>query len=193
VTEFSTAGATTTGAALVLLAELLALRLESALRFKKVMLPDEAGPRLAALIVAAPTMLQWTFLLRAGSAKREWFQRANVEQAAEHAYIPLTGDPFATAELLRARRRLRTRFGLAPEETAAEALEAHGFVVKPGSGRAFLPVHLSGTELQAAARRLRRLELTRLRLHRPRRLDCVLVPTRGKPISIETGQEVELP
>jgi hypothetical protein len=193
VTQFSTEGATTTGAALVLLAELLALRLESALRFKRVTLPDEAGARLAALIIAAPTMLQWTFLLSAGSADREWFQRANAEQAAEHAYIPLTGDPFATAELLHARRTLRERFGLNPSETAAEALDGHGFVVKPGAGRAFLPVRLSGDELNAAARRLRRLELTRLRLRRPRRLDCVLVPTIGKPISIETGQEVELP
>jgi hypothetical protein len=193
VTQFGTAEATTTGAALVLLAELLALRLESALRFNGVRLPAETGARLAALIVAAPTMLQWTFLLGSGSADREWFQRANAEQAAEHAYIPLTDDRFATAELLSARRALREGFGLKHDETVGEALAGHGFVVKPGAGRAFLPVRLSGDELAAAARRLRRLELTRLRLRRPRRLDCVLVPTSGKPISIDTGQEVELP
>jgi len=112
VTQVSTAAASTTAIALVLLTELLALRLERAVSLGGALLPKASNPRLAALVLAAPTMLRWSFLLRKPMPWRDYTQRINLEQAAERGYVPLMADPKATVLALRTRTELRAALGM---------------------------------------------------------------------------------
>jgi hypothetical protein len=154
VTHVSTQSASTTAIALVLLTELLALRLEPTLRAHGIALPRTTASRLAALVVAAPAMLRWSFLLRQPVPWLDYAQRINLEQAAQRGYVPVMADPHATAAAFRTRARVRARLGLPPEETTGEALNAHGFIAHPPLGQAYLPVGLPARALTQAAARL---------------------------------------
>jgi hypothetical protein len=193
VTSVSTRDTTTTAVALILLVELLAQRLEPMLKRYAADLPGHLNTRLALLAVAAPTMMRWSFLLRRPVPWRDYTQRINLEQAAEHGYVPLMGNPHATARALHTRTEVRAALGLGPYETILEAVANHGFIVKPGLGRAFLPVGLDHAALLAAVTH-GALEQTRLMLPRPKALDCVLVANGATiGISVDTGAEVTVP
>ena len=97
----------------------------------------------------APVMLRWSYLLRK-PAENQYVQRINLQQAAEHGYVPLTLDPQTTARALQTRAELRHGLGLTEPETTREALGTHGFLV--GDGCAFLPVGLDYDELASSCR-----------------------------------------
>jgi hypothetical protein len=193
VTQISTQTATTTAATLLLLAESLALRLDLTLTQHGVGLPTDVDARLAALTVSAPIMLRWSYLLRA-PVQNQFIQRINLEQAAEHGYVPLTADPHTTARALSARMALRQRLGeIAPEPTT-QALDNHGFLVQGAC--AYLPVGLGHDELVAGCRPGSEIEQARRALGHPRHLECVLVSDAGtslRGVSVDTGKEVPLP
>jgi SIR2-like domain len=189
VIQIGTSTATTTSAMLVLLAEALALKLGRS----GVTLPDEMEPRLAALTLSAPVMLRWSYLLRK-PADNQYVQRINLQQAAEHGYVPLTLDPQTTARALQTRAELRQALGLSELETTPEALEAHGFLV--GAGCAFLPVGLEHEELVSSCRPGGPIDHARRSLGRPAHLDCILVsdgPGGRRGVNIDTGKAVEVP
>ncbi|HEX2071014.1 MAG TPA: SIR2 family protein [Thermoleophilaceae bacterium] len=193
VTQVSTRTATTTAATLLLLAESLALRLDPALAQHNVGLPTAVDGRLAALTVSAPIMLRWSYLLRAPAAN-QFIQRINLEQAAEHGYVPLTADPHTTARALGARMELRRRLGETGPESTGHALEDHGFLVQGGC--AYLPVGLGHDDLVAGCRPGSQIDQARRTLGHPRHLECVLVSDTDmtlRGVSIDTGSEVPLP
>jgi hypothetical protein len=195
VTHVSTQSSSTTAVALVLLTELLALRLQRTLRTHGVAVPATVDARIAALALAAPAMLRWSFLLRRPVPWLDYAQRINLEQAAERGYVPLMADPQATALALRTRARLRSALGLGGEETVADALNDHGFIAAPRIGQAFLPVGLPAQTLLRAAR-TGELEHARRALERPTHLDCVLVAEYAggmAGVSVETGATVGVP
>jgi hypothetical protein len=194
VTQISTAHASTTAIAVLLLTELLALRLTRV--WRGFTLPTSVESRIAWLVVAGPAMLRWSFLLRRPLPWRDYAQRINLELAAERGYVPLMADPEATVRALQARGRIRAELGLAPDETPREALQDDGFIVAPALGRAYLPVGLPADELLQAARSGGELEQARHVLPYPPSLDCVLVGERSgglAGLSIETGLEVPVP
>jgi hypothetical protein len=189
IAQIRTSHATTTAATLVLLAETLALKLGRS----GVTLPDEMEPRLAALTLSAPVMLRWSYLLRK-PADNQYVQRINLQQAAEHGYVPLTLDPHTTTRALQTRAKLHHALGLGDLETTREALEAHGFLV--GGGCAFLPVGLDYDELVSSCRPGGPIDHARRSLPHPTHLDCILVSDgvggrRG--VNIDTGKEVAVP
>jgi hypothetical protein len=192
----STQGTTTTAVVLVLLTELLALRLQPILARYGINLGDDIGPRLAAVAIAAPSMLRWSFLLRRPAPWQDYAQRINLEQAAGRGYVPLLADPHATAVALRTRRGIRENLGLTDPETPYEAAENAGFIVQPGGGAAFMPTGLRFIDLERAATRGAELEQARSLLPWPGGLDCVLVAehARGRRgLSVQTGREVPVP
>ena len=127
----STASGTTTAALLVLLAELLAHGLASALAAAGYDLPGEIDARLAALVLAAPVMLRWSYLLRPRE-DGHLLQLCNLHDAAKRGYVPLLIDPTATARALLQRSDLRAAVGLPAVESAPEVLAGHGFVIDAG-------------------------------------------------------------
>jgi hypothetical protein len=183
--------ATTTAVALILLAEALALDLEPTLAEVGWSIPDDMDVRLAALIVSAPVMQRWSYLLRA-STENDLFQRANLQQA-ERGYVPLTTDPSSTLRALRTRVEVREALGQTEPESSLEALSDHAFIV--AGGCAFLPVGLNLSELTAACRPGGQIDQAKQILAHPEHLDCILVPygiggRRG--IHIDTGAEVDV-
>ena len=189
VTQIRTSGATTTAVALVLLTEVLALRLS---RYGAD-IPDGIEPRLAALTLSAPVMLRWSYLLRK-PVDNQYVQRINLQQVAEHGYVPLTLDLQTTARALQTRAALRAGLGLTESETTREVLENHGFVV--GIGCAFLPVALDHDELVSAWRSGGPIDHIRRTLGHPAHLDCILVsdgPNGRRGVNIETGKETDVP
>lgn len=189
VTQIGTSSATTTSVMLVLLAEALALKLAPA----GVTVPDEMEPRLAALTLSAPVMLRWSYLLRK-PAENQYVQRINLQQAAEHGYVPLTLDPQTTARALGTRAGLRQELGLTEQETIREALAAHGFLVDAGC--AFLPVGLDHDELVRSCRPGGPIDHARRSLGHPTHLDCILVsdgPGGRRGVNVGTGKEVPVP
>lgn len=193
VTRVSTFGSTITASLLVLLAELLAGRLER----EGLPVADDVSTRLAELIVAAPAMLRWSFLLRPPMPLVEHSQRINLKQAAANGYVPLSANPDATIAALRARRRLRGVLGRPPEELLDEVLDGHGFVLEPARGTAYLPVGLTRQQLVVGARGAELDEARRvLARPDPARLDSVLVVDTGAGltgVSVDTGNEVAVP
>ena len=155
--------------------------------------PDDMEPRLAALLLSAPVMLRWAYLLRK-PADNQYVQRVNLQQAAEHGYVPLTLDPQTAARALQTRAELRQELGLTEPETINEALTAHGFVVDGGC--AFLPVGLDHDELVPSCRPGGPIDHARRSLGHPTHLDCILVsdgPGGRRGVNIDTGKEVPVP
>jgi hypothetical protein len=189
VSQIGTSSATTTSVMLVLLAEALALKLGHS----GVTVPDDMEPRLAALTLSGPVMLRWSYLLRK-PADNQYVQRINLQQAAEHGYVPLTLDPQTTARALQTRSEVRQALGLSEPETTREALEAHGFLV--GGGCAFLPVGLEHEELVSSCRPGGPIDHARRSLRHPTHLDCILVSDGAggrRGVNIDTGKEVTVP
>ena len=75
VTKVATSAGSTTAALLVLLSELLAVRLQDALSPAGVTLPGSLNARIAALVLAGPAMLRWSYLLRDAESNRAFMQR----------------------------------------------------------------------------------------------------------------------
>jgi hypothetical protein len=193
VTAIDVSGASTTAALLILLAELLRRGLEPQLEAEGYEVAHDLDPQLAALAIAAPLMLRWTYLLRP-PAENQFVQKINLEQAAENGYVPLLLDPEGTARLLRMRSELRERLGVAGKESTKEALAEHGFVV--GGGFAYLPTALTVEEVAAACRRGGPIERARTVLSYPTGLECVLVSEDSgafRGVHIETGEEIDVP
>lgn len=184
--------ATATAAALVLLVETLALNLKAMLKKHGLRLPDDMDARLAALIVSAPTMLRWSYLLRT-PADDDFTQRINLQQA-ERGYVPLMVNASTTVRALRTRAELRKALGRTESESTHEALADHAFVV--AGGCAFLPVGLGHDELMSACRPGGKIDQTKHTLGHPAHLDCILVsdgPDGRRGTHIGTGAEVEVP
>jgi hypothetical protein len=70
VTSIATTSGTTTTATMVLLAEMLALALTGPLAAAGVSVPATVDGRLAMLVLAAPVMLRWSYLLREPEPER---------------------------------------------------------------------------------------------------------------------------
>jgi hypothetical protein len=155
-------------------------------------LPDDMDARLAALIVSAPTMLRWSYLLRT-PADDDFTQRINLQQA-ERGYVPLMVNASTTVRALRTRAELRKALGRTESESTHEALADHAFVV--AGGCAFLPVGLGHDELMSACRPGGKIDQTKHTLGHPAHLDCILVsdgPDGRRGTHIGTGAEVEVP
>jgi hypothetical protein len=195
VTQIKTAEATTTSALLVLLTETLAHRLEDDLTAANLTLPANLDSRLAALTVAGPTMLRWSYLLRPPQ-QNHFMQRINLYDAADRGYVPLLADPPTTALALRSRAELRAALGMATEETTRDALADNSFVAAPSDGVAYLPTGLDFASLRGACRPGGELDAARATLHWPKHLDCVIVAdasTGRHGVSLMTGMEVPVP
>lgn len=115
VTEVGVSHSSTTAVALILLAESLRLGLVTHLESRDYVLANKLDEQIAALVITAPLMMRWTYLLRAPS-KDQYFQKINLGQAAHGGYVPLMADPDATALSLDTRLRLRQTLGLAPHD-----------------------------------------------------------------------------
>lgn len=196
LTHISTESSSSTAVGLLLLTELLALRLGSIFAHHGTPLPTSVEGRLAALAVAAPSMLRWSFLLRKPEPWLDYTQRINLAQAARQGYVPLMADPHATSRALRTRGRVRAMLGLHADETTTEALADDGFVAAPALGRAYLPVGLSHEVVRRSVGPGGELEQARMALRWPSDLDCVLVTEDAagpRGISIGSGKEVPVP
>jgi hypothetical protein len=183
---------TTTAIALILLAEALALDLGSTFAASGWNIPDDMDARLAALVVSAPVMMRWSYLLRT-PARDDFYQRANLQQA-ERGYVPLATTPSSTAQALRTRSEVRKALGWTKPESSREALENHGFLV--AGGCAFLPVGLDHDELRNACRPGGPIDQAKSTVPHPDQLDCILVSDEdGKRCGthIDTGAEVKVP
>ena len=192
VTQIATASATTTAALLVLLTEILARGLESELTAAGVSLPSDLDARMAALTVAAPAMLRWSYLLRP-PRDGDFIQQANLAAAAERGYVPLLSDRETTAGALRGRVALRAALGLVAPESTRDALADHSFIVATGRGTAYLPTGLPFDALRGACRPGGELERARDTLGWPTHVECILVaddPAGPRGIGLETGLEV---
>jgi hypothetical protein len=157
-------------------------------------LPDATDARIASLTVAAPSMLRWSYLVRR-PATYEYIQRINVQQAAEHGYVPLLADRDTTARAISTRMELRKAIGLTQPESTQDSLSDHGFLVDPAMATAYLPVGLDHEELIAACRPGGQIEQAKSALSHPRHLECVLVSDDGRRrgVNIVTGNEVPVP
>lgn len=195
VTQVKTAAATTTAALLVLLAETLAHHLAPRLVSAGIALEPDLDSRLAALTVAAPVMLRWSYLLRPPQ-QNHFLQRINLRDAAERGYVPLLADPGTTARALRSRAELRVALGFGAPETTREALGDHGFLVSATLGAAYLPTGLDFEALRGACRPGGELEQARDTLDWPNHLDCVIIadsPAGRRGVHLTTGMEVSVP
>jgi SIR2-like domain len=193
VTAIDVSSASTTAAAMILLAETLRLDLQSHLANQGYALPSEIDPQLAALVISAPLMLRWTYMLRPRS-ENQFIQKINLEQAAEKGYVPLMADPSSTAVSLDTRVKLRQRLGRPDDESTRDALSDHGFITR--GGFAYLPVALGLDELRGACRPGGVVDRAKLILGHPSHLECVLVadgPGGLSGVHIETGAEVGVP
>jgi hypothetical protein len=193
ITEVGVSTSSTTAVALILLTEALRLGLATNFETRGYVLSDELDAQMASLIVTAPLMMRWTYLLRA-QAKNQYFQKINLAQAVNGGYVPLTVDPDATALSLVMRFRLRETFGMAEQESTGEALSDHGFVTH--AGFAYLPVALELDELRVACEPGGLIDGIRATLPSPARLERVLVAQHEGALSgvnIDTGAEVAVP
>ena len=144
------------------------------------------------LIVSAPVMLRWTYLLR-GRGEYQWAQRVNLLEAAQRGYVPLAHDPPATVRLIKARRKLRERLGETAPETLDEALANGGFVTK--GAHSYLPIDMDRNELAAMCRPGGEPARIAGLLGAPG-LEMILLSARAHMTSgfhIQTGHEVILP
>jgi SIR2-like domain len=193
VTEINVSTSSTTAVALVLLTEYLRLALASHLEGGDYALPDGLDEQIAALAIAAPLMLRWTYLLRAPS-QDQYVQKINMEQAAHGGYVPLTVDPRAAALALETRVKLREALSIAGPESARETLTDHGFITR--AGFAYLPVALTLEELLAACRPGGTIERARVTLGVPSKIERILVTLQDdvlRGVNADTGAEVVLP
>jgi len=192
VTQVCTDGSTATAAMLVLLAEMLAIRLQVALEEQNVALPTERDERLGTLVISAPTMVRWSFLVRRPGPE-EWMQRANL--MAQRGYVPLNENRAMSARVIGARQEIRRRLGRDDPESSKEALENHGFLVDAGRALALMPVGVSHEQLLATCHQGVELENMRRMLPHPKRLECILVSGDGaelRGVSLAKGKEVDL-
>jgi hypothetical protein len=193
ITKIRTKPASSTATLLALLTVMLHHHLTDALAHAGLALPEDFEQRIAALTIAAPMMLRWSYLLRP-SAENDFNQRANLQSVAHRGYVPLLLDPATTASALKTRAQLRTALGKAPESTR-EAQENYSFLTDPAAGVAYMPCGLDFDTLRAGARLAGELHTARETLPSPARLDCVLVaadPVR-RGISLASGEEVSVP
>jgi hypothetical protein len=191
VTQIDTTGSSTTGAMLVLLTEMLSLALADRFEQVGVTLPVDPDARLATFTISTPSMLKWAYLADPPS-ENGLIQRAN--QIARGGYVPHTHDPYLSATLVSARKRLRRRFGRADQESSSEALANGGFIVE--GPFAYMPVGLPIEVLERSCREGPELEALRrtLREQRPRNVECVLVAgdgTRLTGVNLENGQRID--
>jgi hypothetical protein len=193
VTEVGVSSSSTTAVALILLVEFLRVGLATYMKSRDCVLADELDQQMAALVITAPLMMRWTYLLRAQSTD-QYFQKINLEQAAHGGYVPLMADPDATAFSLETRFRLRETLGVAAQEGSCEALSDHGFVVH--AGFAYLPVALELDELRVACEPGGLIDGVRVLLASPAHLERVLVTQHDGAlcgVHIDTGAEVAVP
>jgi hypothetical protein len=193
VTKISTKPASSTATLLALLTVMLHHHLTDALAHSGFALPEDFEQRMAALTIAAPVMLRWSYLLRP-SPENDFNQRANLQAVANRGYVPLLLDPVTTVSALKTRAELRAAVGKAPESTR-DAKENYSFLTDPAAGVAYMPCGLDFDTLRAGARLAGELHTARETLPSPPRLDCVLVAAglvrRG--ISLASGEEVPVP
>lgn len=190
VTHVCTDGSTATGAMLVLLAELIANRLETEAKNQGFEFPKELDPRLASLIVTAPTMLRWA-LLADEPSENSFIQLANL--MATRGYVPLTKHATKSVKLMAARSAVRAQLGYSEPESSAEAVAGHGFIIDAPQGVAYMPVGIKQEKLAATCRQGEQLEMIRRTLGHPSHLDCILVSGDGselRGVNLATGEEV---
>lgn len=196
VAQIKTASGTTTAALLVLLTETLAndCELGAELTRSGYALGRTFVARMTDLILTAPTMLRWSYLLRPPRPDH-YMQRVNIT-ATEEGYVPLLADPVTTTQAMKTRRELRAALGFNEVEHFDDALRTFGFVVAARRGEAYMPTGLDFEALSGACRPGGELDHARAILPWPRHLDCVLVsddsPGR-RGISLMTGKEVFAP
>jgi hypothetical protein len=196
VTSIATTNGTTTAAMMVLLAEMLALELADPLADAGVDIPGTVDGRLAMLVLAAPVMLRWSYLLRDAEPERAFIQRTNLQQAAERGYVPLRANTETTARAIASRIAVRGSLGQGDPEGTIDVLANGGWVISPAQGTAWLPVGIGQEQLLAAAAPSGMLDHARRVLARPAGLECVLVsdgPTGRRGISLDTREEVAVP
>jgi hypothetical protein len=196
VTSIATTNGTMTAAMMVLLAEMLALALADPLAAAGVNVPGAVDERLAMLVLAAPVMLRWSYLLRDAEPEQAFIQRINLQQAAERGYVPLRANTETTARAIASRIAVRSALGLSDLESTAEVLSNGGWVISPAQGTAWLPVGVGHEQLLAAAAPSGMLDHARRVLPHPAGLECVLVSDGlggRQGISLDTGKEVAVP
>jgi SIR2-like domain len=196
ITSIATTNGSMTAAMMVLLAEMLALTLDDSLAAAGVSVPDAVDGRLAMLVLAAPVMLRWSYLLREAEPERAFIQRINLQQAAERGYVPLHANTETTARAIASRIAVRGALGLGDPESTVEVLSNGGWILAPAQGAAWLPVGVGHEQLLAAAAPSGTLDHARRVLPRPAGLECVLVsdgPVGRRGISLDTGKEVAVP
>lgn len=196
VTSITTTNGTTTAATMVLLAEMLALALADPLAAAGVSVPAAVDGRLAMLVLAAPVMLRWSYLLREAEPERAFIQRINLQQAAERGYVPLRANTETTARAIASRIAVRGALGVGDPESTVEVLSNGGWVISSAQGTAWLPVGVGHEQLLSAAAPSGTLDHARRVLSRPAGLECVLVsdgPAGRRGISVDTGKEVAVP
>jgi SIR2-like domain len=189
-THVCTDGSTATGAMLVLLAELIANRLETEAKNQGFEFPKELDQRLASLIVTTPTMLRWAFLADEPS-EFSFIQLANL--MATRGYVPLTKHATQSVKLMAARAAVRAQLGHSKPESSPEAVAGHGFIVDAPQGVAYMPVGIEQQKLAATCRQGNELEMIRRTLEHPSHLDCILVSGDGselRGVNLATGEEV---
>ncbi|HEV7529166.1 MAG TPA: SIR2 family protein [Solirubrobacteraceae bacterium] len=196
IASIATTNGTTTAAMMVLLAEMLALELADPLAAVGVNVPAAVDGRLAMLVLAAPVMLRWSYLLREAEPELAFIQRTNLQQAAERGYVPLRANTETTARAIASRIAVRGALGRGDTESTIEVLSNGGWVISPAQGTAWLPVGVGHEQLLAAAAPSGMLDHARRVLPRPAGLECVLVSggSNGRRgISLDTGKEVAVP
>jgi hypothetical protein len=196
VASIATTNGTTTAAMMVLLAEMLVLALAEPLAAVGVSVPSAVDERLAMLVLAAPVMLRWSYLLREAEPEQAYIQRINLQRAAERGYVPLRANTATTARAIASRIEVRSALGMSDPEDTSEVLAAGGWIVSSAQGTAWLPVGVGHEQLLAAAGPSGTLDHARRVLARPAGLECVLVsdgPTGRQGISLDTGKEVVVP
>lgn len=191
-TQVAVSRASTTAALLMLLAETLRLRLEPHLASEGYSLPSDVDAQLAALLITAPLMLRWSYLLSPHS-QDHFMQKINLEWAAG-GYVPLTADRRITALALGTRAEVRHLLGRPPEESTRQGLGDHGFLTQ--GGFAFMPVAMDFEALLSACRPGGPVERAQAILSYPTHLECVLVTRSSsglRGVNMATGAEIDLP
>jgi hypothetical protein len=192
VTEVSTAAASTTAVLLVLLAEMVALEIESALTECGFALPADIDGRLALLTLAGPPMAAWTFMLN-DAVRSLGLQQVNAAMANSPPYVPLRHDPKALVRAFMTREDLYASLGMEGPGRSRELCDTEGFIVK--GGQAFMPTGLDLNTLAASCKNGALDEATDV-LHCPSGVSPVLVCKEDEALrglSIESRQVVEVP
>jgi len=193
--QVGTKPSTITAAMMVLLAEMLAIRLEPKLSEAGLSLPTDLDQKLGALLVSLPAMARWYYLLK-GPGEDNFMQRTNV--MAQRGYVPLTQDPpmkKVAVKLTATRAKLRERLGLEDFETSEEVMDSHGFIIDAGRARALMPVGIEHEELKRICGIRSGLETIKETLAAPRNLDLILISGDGatlRGVSLDSGEGVDL-